>query len=263
MHRPKAPWLSVASLALVTAALCAGEPLMVFAAVSTSGPLEAIARDYEAATGVAVTCSFASSSTLAKQIAAGAPADLFLSADQGWMDYLAERAAIVAASRVDLLANDLVLVTPVDRPLAVRVDKNFAFAASFAGRIALGDPTNVPAGIYAREAFVALGWWDALAGRLAPTADVRAALKLVELGEVEVGVVYATDAKASAKVVIAATIPSDLHTPIRYPVALTVAAKPTAAAFLAHLLGEEAHARFREAGFAFPVVAGPPAVAAP
>ncbi|MBA3845343.1 MAG: molybdate ABC transporter permease subunit, partial [Planctomycetes bacterium] len=203
-------------------------------------------------------CSFASSSTLAKQIEQGAPADLFLSADQRWMDHLAGKLAIDVASRIDLLANALVIITPVDRPLALTVAKEFAFAATFSGRIAVGDPTHVPVGIYTREAFAALGWWDALSGRLAPAADARAVLKLVELGEVDAGVVYATDAKVSAAIAVAATIPSDLHSPIRYPIALTTTATPAAAAFLLHLRGDAARAVFAAAGFTAPtsIVAG-------
>lgn len=230
----------------------AADAITIFAAASTTDTVQAIAKQYEAERGVQVTCSFASSSTLAKQIENGAPADLFLSADQKWMDYLAKKQAVVLASRADLLANTLVLIAPMGKSPAITVEKGFAIGEMFTGRLAIGDPTNVPAGMYAKEAFANLGWWDVLSGRLAPTADVRAALKLVELGEVDLGVVYATDAQASMKVGVVATIPVNLHTPIRYPIALTTTAKPAAAAFLVYLQSTAGRAVFTAAGFSIP-----------
>lgn len=229
-----------------------GGGVTIFAAASTTETVQAVARAYEAAGHGRVTCCFGGSSLLAKQIEQGAPADLFLSADQAWMDYLAGRQAVVGASRVDLLGNHLVLIAPIAKPLTLRVEKGFAIGDAFTGRLAIGDPTTVPAGIYAKEAFANLGWWEVLSPRLAPAADVRAALKLVEMGETDVGVVYATDAKASAKVAVAAVIPAALHQPIRYPVALTATARPAAAAFLAYLQGPEARAVFTGAGFTTP-----------
>jgi molybdate transport system substrate-binding protein len=243
---------------LVLSTARAVEDLTIFAAASTTDTLQTIAKAYETAQGVHVRCSFASSSTLAKQIANGAPADLFLSADQQWMDYLATKNAIAPSSRTDLLANTLVFVAPAGRSPLITVEPGFAIGTAFSGRLALGDPTNVPAGIYAKEAFTNLGWWQVLSGRLAPAADVRAALTLVELGEADLGVVYATDAKASAKVGVVATIPETLHRPIRYPIALTTTAKPTAAAFLTYLQGATARAVFSAAGFSVPS-ATPPA----
>jgi molybdate transport system substrate-binding protein len=239
--------------ACLGAVVCASaESITVFAAASTTETVQAVARAYEEARHVHVVCSFASSATLAKQIEQGAPADLFLSADGKWMDYLAQRQAIVPASRSDLLANALVLISPAARPVAAMTEKGFPIAGAFTGRLAIGDPASVPAGIYAKEAFTALGWWPALEGRLAPTADVRAALKLVELGECDLGVVYATDARASSAVAVVATVPAGLHAPIRYPVALTATASPAAAAFLAYLREPAAQAVFTRAGFAIP-----------
>lgn len=238
-----------------SAALSAADNLVIFAAASTTETVQALAKAYEAEHHVTVTCSFGSSSTLAKQIEQGAPADLYLSADEKWMDYLADKKCIVDASRVDLLANELVLITPVAKPLKVTVEKGFHIADAFNGRLALGDPTNVPAGVYTKEAFTTLGWWEPLSARLAPAADVRAALKLVELGETDLGVVYATDAHASTKVAIAATIPSTLHAPIRYPLALTITAKPTAAAFATYLQSPASRSVFTAAGFTAPEAA--------
>jgi molybdate transport system substrate-binding protein len=239
--------------ACLGAVVCASaESITVFAAASTAESMQAVAKAYEEAHHVGVVCSFASSATLAKQIEQGAPADLFLSADQQWMDHLAARQAIVPASRGDLLANALVLISSASKPVAVTVEKGFPIADAFTGRLAIGDPASVPAGIYAKEAFTALGWWPALEGRLAPAADVRAALKLVELGECDLGVVYATDARASATVAMVATVPAGLHAPIRYPVALTATAAPAAGAFLLYLREPAAQAVFIRAGFTIP-----------
>lgn len=226
--------------------------LTVFAAASTTGTMRVVAQAFEKAHAIPVTCSFGSSSLLAKQIEQGAPADVFLAADQQWMDYLEARTAIVKTSRFDLLSNQLVMITPRGKQVVIIPEKGFVIATAFSGRIALGDPSHVPAGVYAKEAFVSLGWWDALADRLAPAADVRAALKLVELDEVDVGVVYATDAKASTKVSVMCTIPTTLHRPILYPIAITATANPAAADFLNYLRSPEASMVFTEAGFIVP-----------
>ena len=243
----------------------AAEPpvVTVFAAASTTAALSEIATTYETSTRVRISCSFGGSALLAKQIDNGAPADVFISADQKWMDYLERKRAIVTTTRKDLLGNSLVIITPIEKPLAVRIEPGFAFANSFAGRLAVGDPTNVPVGIYAKEAFTALGWWDALVARLAPAADVRAALKLVEMGEADAGVVYATDAKASTKITVVATIPAQYHTAIRYPVALTTTANPAASAFLNYLRGPAARAIFTKRGFTDPAALLAASAAAP
>lgn len=226
--------------------------LTVFAAASTTETMGMVAQAFGKAHALTVICSFGSSSLLAKQIEQGAPADVFLAADQQWMDYLEARTAIVKNSRFDLLSNQLVMIAPRGKQVVIIPEKGFAIASAFSGRIALGDPSHVPAGVYAKEAFVSLGWWDALADRLAPAADVRSALKLVELDEVDVGVVYATDAKASTKVSVMCTIPTTLHRPILYPIALTATAKPAAADFLAYLHTPEASMVFTAAGFTVP-----------
>ncbi len=225
-------------------------PPTILAAASLTGAMTELATTYEAKSGTRVVVSFAASSTLAKQIEHGAPADLFMSADLKWMDYLVDKKQIDATSRVDLLGNALVVIAPVGKGFAFKVERGFPAEQAFAGRLAVGDPTNVPAGIYAREAFFRLGWWPWLEKRLAPTADARAALRLVESGEVDCGVVYATDAKSSARVEVIATIPGDLHTPVRYPVAATVNAGPAARAFLAYLIGPEAKPVYERYGFA-------------
>jgi molybdate transport system substrate-binding protein len=221
----------------------------VFASASLTNAVTDLAKTYEEKTGIRVIANFAAASTLAKQIENGAPADLFMSADLTWMDYLMERKQIDAASRVDLLGNALVVIAPVGKGFAFKAEKDFPAEQAFAGRLAVGDPTNVPVGIYAKEAFMALGWWSWLEQRLAPTADVRAALRLVETGEADCGVVYATDAKASPKVEVIATVPGGLHKPVRYPVAATANAGPAARAFLAYLIGPEARPVYERYGF--------------
>jgi molybdate transport system substrate-binding protein len=232
--------------------------ITIFAAASTTDVIQAIAGAYEASNHVKVVYSFASSSTLAKQIEQGAPADLFLSADEKWMDELEDHHSIVPTSRVDLMGNQLVLIEPLAKHLTISVIKGFDIGSAFTGRLAIGDPTNVPCGIYAKQAFLALGWWDGLKDRLAPTLDVRAALRLIEIGESDLAVVYETDAQASSKVAVVATIPDNLHDPIRYPIAVTMTAKPGAAAFLSYLQSPPARAILTSAGFT--MLAGQPTV---
>lgn len=223
--------------------------ITVFAAASATDVLTTLAKQYEASHPVKVRLSFASSSVLARQIEEEAPCDLFLSADQQWMDYLAKKNKIQAGSRKDIVGNRLVIVTPAKKPLAVKMEKGFDFAGAFTGRLALGDPDHVPAGVYAKAALQSLGWWEALKNRLAPAENVRAAVKLVELGEVDAGIVYFSDAKASGKVVIAGEFAESTHEPIRYPVALTVASKPEAKGFLDFVAGKQAAAVWATAGF--------------
>lgn len=187
----------------------------VFAAASLSSALEELVPHYKS-----MRLSFASSSTLAKQIEAGAPADLYFSANIEWMDYLQTRGLIAAATRSNLLGNALVVIAPKGEAFPLRIAKNFDFAAAFTGRLALGNPEHVPAGLYAREVLANLGWWPTLKDRLAPAPDARAALVYVTRGECAAGIVYATDANASDQVDILATLPDSLHRPIVYPIAL-------------------------------------------
>lgn len=203
-----------------------------------------------------VRLSFAGSSSLARQIDAGAPADLYVSANPRWMDYLEERGRIDAGTRFDLLANRLVVVTPAGSGLEVGPRPGFDLAGAFRGRLALGDPDHVPAGIYARQALRALGWWPALEHRLAPAPDVRAALLYVERGECEAGVVYATDAAVSRRVRVAAQLADSLHAPIRYPAAVVAGRdSPAVRELLGRLRSAGAAEVFRRHGFT--VLAGP------
>ena len=223
--------------------------ITVFAAASTTAVLTDLAKKYEADHPIKIRFSFASSSVLARQIEQEAPCDVFFSADQQWMDYVSEKHKIQADSRRDIVGNRLVVVIPANKKLAVKMEKGFDFAGSFTGRLAVGDPDHVPAGIYAKEALQNLGWWAALTNRLAPAENVRAALKLVELGEVDAGIVYYSDAKSSMKVAIAAQFPESVHSPIRYPAALCVKASPDAKSFLEFIAGKEAAPVWVAAGF--------------
>ncbi len=241
-------------LACLAVAVPAGETVTVFAAASLTDAVGELARTYEAQTGVRIVTSFAASPALARQIEYGAPADLFCSADQTWMDHLAGRSLIDPATRWDRLGNALVVVAPAGKGFAFTAAADFPAQRAFTGRMAIGDPSSVPVGGYAKEAFTALGWWGWLEPRLAPAVDSRATLRLVETGEVDCGVVYASDARTSTRVEVIASIPQTLHRPIRYPFAAMPAAGPAARAFLAYLTGPQARPVYAARGF---VVADP------
>jgi molybdate transport system substrate-binding protein len=239
-----------AALIPVSDAAAQARPVLVFAAASLKTALDAIAAEWHRETGKAATISYAASSTLAKQIDNGAPAELFISADQDWMDYLQQRKLIDPNTRVDLLGNRLVLIAPADSAARVTIARGFPLAALIGdGRLAMGDPGAVPAGRYAKAALTALGVWPAVAGRIAAAENVRAALLLVARGEAPLGIVYRTDAAAEPAIRIVGTFPPDLHPPIVYPMALTIAASPDAAAFGAYLRGPTARALFEAQGF--------------
>jgi molybdate transport system substrate-binding protein len=196
--------------------------------------------------------SFAASSTLAKQIDNGAPADLFLSANSKWMDYLDERKMIDPSSRRDLLSNRIVLIAPTDSPVTqITITAGFPLAALVGeGRLAMGDPSHVPAGIYGRQALIALGVWESVASKIAPARDIRTALMLVERGETPIGLVYATDAAISAKVRVLAAFPPDCHPAITYPMAMISGRQNDSTRhYLEFLSTPEARAIFESHGF--------------
>ena len=242
-------------MAMLSACAGSGAPppdrVRVSAAVSLSGPLTQTADDFRRETGIAVELNLAGSRTLATQIRAGAPVDLFISADERQMDRAAAEGRIDASTRVVLLSNRLAVVTPVGAPAprgpADLRDQAFA-------RIAVGDPTGVPAGVYARTYLVSLGLWDALSPRLAPMRSVRAALAVVEAGDADAGVVYRTDALASDDVAVAFEVPEYEGPPIAYPAAVLTDAPNAAAAarFLAWLQRPAARDTFAQAGFVVP-----------
>jgi len=221
----------------------------VYAASSTTDVVTALAKQFETEYGAKFRLNFASSSTLARQIEAGASADVFFSADQEWMDYLQQRGLIQTSTRCDVVGNTLVLVAPADKALDLPQGLSPQWAARFSGRLAVGDPGHVPVGKYAQEALENLGLYDGLKAHLIPSESARSALVLVERGEVAAGIVYSTDAKASVKVKVVATFPESSHRPIRYPIALGKGAIRAAAEFLTYLGGPDAAAVFSAHGF--------------
>jgi molybdate transport system substrate-binding protein len=207
---------------------------------------------YGRETGVRVTASYAASSALAKQIEQDAPAQLFISADLAWMDYLAERQLIDEATRRNLLGNSLVLVTGKDSGIGeLAIGQGFDLGALVAdGRLAVGDVRAVPAGKYAKAALKSLGAWSGVEGKLAQAENVRAALALVARAEALLGIVYKTDAAADLSVRMVGTFPADSHPPIIYPAAVTKAGEgSTAAAFLQFLGSGAAKTAFEKQGF--------------
>ncbi len=250
-HSGTASALFLFSSFLIAAGPAAAGDVVVFAAASLTNALGDIARAYEPQVKDKVNFSFASSSTLAKQIENGAPADVFISADREWMDYLDRLKLVEPGSRIDLLGNRLVLIAPADSNLSVSLKPGVDFAALLKdGLLATGDPDHVPVGKYAKVALQKLNAWDTVSGRIARADSVRAALTLVERGEAPLGIVYATDAAVAPTVRVVAAFPEDLHPPIVYPAALVHGrATPAAARFLGYLKTPEAAAAFRKHGF--------------
>lgn len=224
---------------------------VVLAAASLQESLEAAADAWAAKGHARPVLSFAASSALARQVEAGAPADVFISADQEWMDTLADKQLIRPDTRETMLGNRLVLIAPRQSPVVLEPAPGFPLAQALGrGRLALADPAGVPAGRYARQALEKLGVWDQIVDRVAAGDNVRAALALVAQGEAPLGIVYATDAAAERKVRVVATFPADSHVPITYPVAILAASRSAdAPAFRTFLLSSEGQAVFRRFGF--------------
>lgn len=259
------PWLAYsvwALLAVVSAAGClsgwlsspsgaAADPrdqtITLFGAASTGNVLEEIVARFHQGHDIRVECSFAASSTLAQQIASGARADVFVSANQAWVDYLEDQGLVIR--RQDLLSNKLVVVVPRDSDLKVQACGDMLDQR--VRHVALAEPVAVPAGIYARQALEQLGLWERLRPKVVAAAHVRQALAFVETGAADAAVVYATDAALSDAVTVALSIDSGLTEPIRYPVALLAegASRPEVEAFYDYLQSPAAAEVFREHGF--------------
>ena len=260
--------LNVAAFALVLAAFPAAmgraeEPVTIYAAASLTAVLGDLAESYVASGNPPPRSVFASSSILAKQIEQGAPADLYIAANPAWMDYLESRALTEPGSRVALLGNRLVLIAPLDSPLdKLDIAPGFPLAEALdrereGGRLALGDPSHVPAGQYAQAALQDLAVWEGIAPRAAFAADVRAALALVERAAAVAGIVYASDAQVSRRVRVLGTFPEDSHPPIRYPLAILAGRdKPAVRALYDFLQSPEAAALFSARGFIPPAPGG-------
>jgi molybdate transport system substrate-binding protein len=237
----------VLALLLAAASLSAGEEVVVFAAASLSDALREIGTAFEARTGHRVVLSFGGSNDLARQIRAGAPAGVFVSASSERMDELQRAGLVRAADRVDLLSNRLVVVVPAAAASALARAEDLAAVR----RLALGDPEAVPAGIYARLWLEERGLWARVRGRVVPTLDVRAALAAVESGNADAGIVYRTDAAISRRVRVAFEVPEAEAPLVVYPAAVVGAVGQAARAFFEHLRSPEARAVFERLGFRF------------
>jgi len=224
------------------------EGLTVFAAASLKDALETTGAAFTAETGVPVVFSFAGTSNLARQIEAGAPADVFISADRAWMDLLEATGSVDQATIRSIAGNSLVVVAPANAASALDLTPEALGARLGDGRLAIADPDTVPAGRYGKAALTALGLWNGIAGQLAPMENVRVALATVARGEAPLGIVYFSDAAAEPDVAVVARFPEDSHPPIIYPAAVTKAAKPNAIRFLEFLQEPAARAAFAAAG---------------
>ncbi|MBJ3776690.1 molybdate ABC transporter substrate-binding protein [Acuticoccus mangrovi] len=240
-----------ALMALAVPAAASADEVVVFAAASLKNALEDVADAWHEETGGTATISFAGSSALARQIQAGAPADVFISANVGWMDTLEEDDLIIADTRRDVLANSIVLIAADPDAAPVTLEPGVDIAGLLdGGRLAMALVDAVPAGIYGKAALTSLGVWDDVAPQVAQADNVRAALALVARGEAPYGIVYATDAAAEPAVKVVATFPADTHPPIIYPAALTTGTDdPDAADFLDFMSSPAAAPLFERQGF--------------
>jgi molybdate transport system substrate-binding protein len=246
---------AVLSATALHASAARAEDILVFAAASLKNALDDIAVKFAQTGGDRAVISYAASSALAKQIESGAPADIFISADQDWMDYVQARNLIKSATRANLAGNDLVLIAPAASSASLKIAPGFPLAAQLgdSGRLAMGDPDHVPAGKYGKAALDSLGVWRAVEKKIARAENVRAALLLVARGEAPFGIVYRTDAMAEKAVrVVDAFLPAT-HPPIVYPMAqLAASAKPAAARFLNYLKTPAARSSLEAQGFSQP-----------
>jgi molybdate transport system substrate-binding protein len=247
--------LVVATTLLLSQPLLAAEAqresLIVFGAASVTDVLQQVAPLYTQQSKVPVKFSFAASSALAKQIESGAKVDVFLSADQDWMNYLQQRRLIKADTRTDLLGNRLVLIAPKDSKVTLKLQRGAPLLAALGanGRLSTGDPDSVPVGKYAKAALSNLDLWSAIEPRLVRADNVRVALMYVARGEAPLGIVYATDAAVEPQVRIVDLFPESSHAPITYPIAAVTSASPETESFLKFLRSDAARAVFTKAGF--------------
>ena len=244
----------VAASMLVCVAVFATEPaarpVTVFAAASLTDVLDELGQQFTESTGAKVRFSFAASSILARQIEAGADADVYFSADRDWMDYLEQRGLIQSRSRHDLLSNRLALIAPADSRVELKIEPGFPLLSALgSGRLATGDPDAVPVGRYARSALMSLGVWNDVVDRLVRAEDVRTALAWVARGEAPMGIVYETDARMEKRVRLVGLFPQDSHPRITYPMALTKVAIPDAARFSEFVRSDASRAVFERYGF--------------
>jgi molybdate transport system substrate-binding protein len=248
-------WLLVLVCASAGGAAVAADDsstVLVFGAASLTNVLDDLSKAFTGQTKIPVKSSLAASSVLAKQIEAGAPADVFFSADLEWMDYLEHRKLLKPGSRHDVVGSQLVLIAPADSTVAVSLKNGVDLRAALGpkGKLATGDPDSVPVGKYAQAALEKLGVWDSVSAQIVRAENVRTALAFVSRGEAPLGIVYKTDALAEKKVKIVAVFPADTHPPIRYPIALTTHGGAGAQQFVDFVLSRPAAEIFRKYGFA-------------
>jgi molybdate transport system substrate-binding protein len=242
----------------VAAAADDAKSVLVFGAASLTDVLDELGKVFTAKTQVAVKSSLAASSALAKQIEAGAPADVFFSADLEWMDYLDQRKLLRPGSRHDVALNRLVLIAPADSKVSVKIAPGFDLMKALGdGKLVTGDPDSVPVGKYAHAALEKLGVWDRVSSHLVRAENVRSALAFVARGEAPLGIVYQTDALAEKRVRIVDVFPEDSHPPVTYPIALTTHASPEAQQFEDFVVSEAAKPIFRKYGFSLPGTSQP------
>lgn len=242
--------IAFAACAIASSALAAAD-VTVFAAASLKESLDEQAKQFQAATGNHVTVSYGASNALAKQIEAGAPADLFISADLDWMDFLEQRHLIGKDSRFNLLRNTLVLIAPTNSASTLRIGPNFDLAGALGtGKLAMANPDSVPAGRYGKAALEKLGAWSGVESQVARAENVRAALALVSRGEAPFGIVYRTDALADKGVKVIDTFPASSYPAIVYPVAIVAASQSAAArGFLDYLRSAPTRPVWKKYGF--------------
>jgi molybdate transport system substrate-binding protein len=238
-------------LACLAATPASAADVVVFAAASLKEALDAQAKEFESATGRKVVVSYAGSNALAKQIESGAPADLFISADLDWMEYVDRKALVMPGTRVNLLRSALVLIAPASSKAALEIGPGFDLAGALGSeRLAMANPDSVPAGKYGKSALESLGVWRKVEKQVARAENVRAALALVSRGETPFGIVYATDAYADKRVRIVDTFPGSSHPPIVYPAAIVASSKsPAAKPLIDHLRSTPARATWEKYGF--------------
>jgi molybdate transport system substrate-binding protein len=243
--------LATAFTFMMSTSSSSADKLNVFAASSLKNAIDAVSASWKADTDMETTLTYAASNALAKQIEAGAPADVFVSADLTWMKYLTDKNLIAKGSEVQLLGNEIVLVAPKDSKINLKIENGFNLADAVGdGKLAMANVDSVPAGKYGKAALEKLGVWASVEGKVAQSENVRAALKLVDLGEAPLGIVYATDAKADTAVKVVDMFPVDSHAPIIYPAGIVAASKNSnAAEFLKYLQTDKAKAIFEAQGF--------------
>lgn len=249
--RRAVPLIAAAVLPIAGSIPAQAQNVTMFAAASVKDALDEIDAQNQARGGAKAAISYASSSALAKQIESGAPADIFISADLDWMDYVEKRKLVKAGTRTNLLRNEIVLIAPADSKASFRIGPKFPLAKLLGdGRLAMADPDSVPAGKYGKAALETLEVWSTVAGRVARAENVRAALAFVSRGEAPFGIVYRTDASADRKVRIVGAFPANSHPPIVYPAGMLVEGKsPAAEKYFQFIKSAEAQAIFRKHGF--------------